>query len=197
MTTRRDPDVILAGWLDENAVPLPSETRHAIETSIRTIPQRRRPMWTPWRTLPMTTPLRLAATAFVVVILAIGAFVYFRPTAVPGVGAPSASPAASAAASGLDPSTWTETVSTEYGFTVKHPAEWSGFPEPGRTFFAGGADWGTGISVGRYPMGDAATPADWLEANCGRTFAFAAQKPDPAEGLVLVGGEVGVVADLA
>jgi hypothetical protein len=185
VSAQRDPDVVLAAWLDENAIPLPAETRHAIETAIRTIPQRRRPMGLPWRSTHMLTPLRLAAATALVVVVAVGALLVFRPTDLPGVGAPSPSPSPSASvAASLDPSTWTEYTSTEYGFTVKHPPDWAPWPEQNRIFFSGGADWGTGISVGRYPMGDASTPDAWLEANCGRAFAFAGTKPDPADGLV-------------
>ena len=35
MSARRDPDTTIAAWLDENAIPLPSETRRAIDVGPR------------------------------------------------------------------------------------------------------------------------------------------------------------------
>jgi hypothetical protein len=180
MTYQREPDAILGAWLDENAVPLPSETRHAIDVGIRSIPQRRQPSWLPRRLLPMPYPLRLAAMAIVVIAVASGAFLLLRPGADLGVGGPGdASPTPSA--SGSD-APWTSYTSPDLGFTLSHPPDWSPFPEGDRVFFSGAADWGTGISVGRYDGG--LEPDAWLAANCGRTNAFTANRPDESEGLV-------------
>ena len=41
MSAPRDPDVILAEWLDDGPVDLPSTTRRAISTAVRTTPQAR------------------------------------------------------------------------------------------------------------------------------------------------------------
>ena len=63
MNLMRDPDALIAAWLDENALPLPTETRRAIAVDVRTTPQRQRPIW-PLRRYPfMITPLRIAAVA--------------------------------------------------------------------------------------------------------------------------------------
>jgi hypothetical protein len=181
----RDPDVILGAWLDENLIPLPTETRRAIDVDIRTIPQRRRPIWLPWRYLTMSTPLRLAATALAVVVVAFGAFVFLRP-APGGVGttppASDASPTPSPS-TGADTTSWTPYTSTEYGFELRHPPEWSAFPETNRIWFSGGAEWATGATVGRYLDPDR-DPDSWLQEHCGRTNAFTGNRPDDSDGAV-------------
>ncbi|HEX5012954.1 MAG TPA: hypothetical protein VFV72_02255 [Candidatus Limnocylindrales bacterium] len=102
MNARTNPDDILAAWLDENTVPMPAPTRRAIEVGIRTIHQRRRPIWLPRRIEPMSTPLAqpavrgLAAMVTVVVVVAVGAFALFGQRT--GVGPPPPpSPTASSA----------------------------------------------------------------------------------------------------
>ena len=49
MTVQRDPDAILAAWLEEGPNRLPDATRRAIAVTTRTTHQSRRPMWLPWR----------------------------------------------------------------------------------------------------------------------------------------------------
>jgi len=71
MNVTRDPEAILAAWLDEGATDLPDATRRAILTSLPTTSQARRGPFAPWRFNPMTT-YRGLATAIVAVV-AIGA----------------------------------------------------------------------------------------------------------------------------
>ena len=52
MSAPRDPDVVLASWLDDGPADLPSSTRRAISTAVRTTPQARigpigLPAWRP------------------------------------------------------------------------------------------------------------------------------------------------------
>ncbi len=49
MTVQRDPDAILAAWLEEGPDRLPDATRRAIAVTTRTTHQSRRPRWVPWR----------------------------------------------------------------------------------------------------------------------------------------------------
>src|SRR3990172_1564770 len=41
MNIPRDPDTVLAAWLEDGPLELPRETRHAIAVGIRTVPRRR------------------------------------------------------------------------------------------------------------------------------------------------------------
>ena len=63
MITPRDPDAILGAWLDENRIPLPTETRRAIEVGVRATPQRRYRRWLPQ--LSMAIGAVVLAIAFV------------------------------------------------------------------------------------------------------------------------------------
>ena len=49
MTVKRDPDAILAAWLEEGPTGLPEPTRRAIAVSTRTTTRRAAPMWVPRR----------------------------------------------------------------------------------------------------------------------------------------------------
>ena len=44
MTVKRDPDAILAAWLEEGPTALPEPTRRAIAVTTRTTTQRRPPL---------------------------------------------------------------------------------------------------------------------------------------------------------
>ena len=52
MNVQRDPDAILAAWLDEGPTRLPDATRRAIAVTTRTTRQSRLPIWLPWRAPP-------------------------------------------------------------------------------------------------------------------------------------------------
>jgi hypothetical protein len=71
MTAQRDPDAILAAWIDEGPTDLPNVTRRAILTALPTTPQARRGFLAPRRTLPMLTPAR-AVIALVIATIAVG-----------------------------------------------------------------------------------------------------------------------------
>ncbi len=85
MTTQRDPDTILAAWLDEGPAHLPNETRRAIVEVLSTTSQARRGLFAPWRFPVMQMPARLAALAIAVVGVALVGVAF-------GVGTPHQSP---------------------------------------------------------------------------------------------------------
>ncbi|HEY3335087.1 MAG TPA: hypothetical protein VGK16_07590 [Candidatus Limnocylindrales bacterium] len=70
MSTRRDPDDILATWLEEGPTRLPHTARRAIVVDARTTRQSRRAWRAPWRFTDMNPAARIAlaimAAAFVV-----------------------------------------------------------------------------------------------------------------------------------
>jgi Tol biopolymer transport system component len=103
MTTDRDPNVLLATWLDEGPRDLPSETRRAIETAVRTMPQRRLGFGRSWRFPLVNGSLRPALLVVAILISIVGVAIYgrLRPSDQVGSGGvlPSASPSATASVS--------------------------------------------------------------------------------------------------
>jgi len=109
MNVQRDPDAILAAWLEEGPTGLPEPTRRAIAVNTRTTNQRRHPIWLPQRRpFIMNTYARLAV-AVVAIAIAVGGAAYFLtpaggrlggpPTASPSlVPSPSARPSATSTA---------------------------------------------------------------------------------------------------
>jgi Tol biopolymer transport system component len=73
MSVERDPNLLIASWLDEGPMELPPDTRRAIETAARTMPQRRRGFGRSWRLPAMNGLLRPAALVAVFLISLIGA----------------------------------------------------------------------------------------------------------------------------
>lgn len=111
MTTPRDPDEILAAWLDEGPTRLPDQTRRAISVALPTTPQRRRGWSVPWRTQPMNQTTKFALGLVAVVAIAAGGLYLTRPATAPAVGGqaspsptapptPSSAPSAGAVTSG-------------------------------------------------------------------------------------------------
>jgi hypothetical protein len=79
MSVQRDPDAILAAWLDEGPTGLPEPSRRAIAVNTRTTTQRRRPLWMPWRKPVMNTYARWAVAALAIVIAVGGAAYLLGP----------------------------------------------------------------------------------------------------------------------
>jgi hypothetical protein len=76
MNVKRDPDAILAAWLEEGPTALPEPTRRAIAVTTRTTTQRRHPLWVP-RGRPLMNTYARWAVAAIAVVLAIGGAAYF------------------------------------------------------------------------------------------------------------------------
>ena len=168
MSTRPDPDLVIASWLEDEARDGASDRLvAAIRRQLESTNQRR-PWWPAWRFRHMNMPIRFAVAAAAVVAVA-AAGIYLapgRPGSGPGgLRSPSPSPspanpqalsngpleAGSVIATGLGPS-----ESTSVTFTV--PDGWEGFagscvlPVTGTT-----APDGMGICFGEVNVG----PVSW------------------------------------
>ncbi len=128
MNVMRDPDTILAAWLEEGPNRLPDPTKRAIAVTTRTTHQTRRPMWSPWRFPPMNGYARLALGAVAVVAIALGGLYLINPAPRGGVGGPLAtpSPSASPSPSVTAPPTLTESFTSEiHGISISYPTGWT------------------------------------------------------------------------
>lgn len=128
MTAHRDPDVVVAAWLDEGPSDLPDATRRAILTSLPTTPQARRGFLAPRRLPSMDASSRIAL-AVVVASVTIGGLLFaLGPRQ--GVGPPMPSPTPSAAdgavasSSLTDTSTWLVFTSRRMGIVMRFPPYW-------------------------------------------------------------------------
>lgn len=134
MTTDRDPETILAAWLDEGPTDLPDVTRRAILTALPTTNQAWRSPIAPWR-FPFMNALTRYAGLALVALLAISGAIYLIGLH-PAAGGPGASPipttvptvAPAATAAAVDTTNWTKYTSANYGFSVGLPPTW--FPQP-------------------------------------------------------------------
>ena len=140
MNSPRESSAIVAAWLEEGPNELPESTRRAIAVDVRTTHQSRRSAWAP-RWFPRSDRLTLVAVSAVAVMALVVGGLVVRPFAsggdsnVGGVApAPSASPAPSpseAPSATPLPTTLDIPVMSElytsrrYGYSVKHPADWS------------------------------------------------------------------------
>jgi hypothetical protein len=79
MSTLRDPDMVVAAWLDDGPRRLPDQTRRAVANAIPSITQRRRGFGPPWRVPSVNGQLRLALAAAAVMVAAVGGLYLFRP----------------------------------------------------------------------------------------------------------------------
>jgi hypothetical protein len=142
MNVTRDPDAIVAAWLDEGPTDLPDATRRAIVTALPTTPQARRGLLAPWRFAYMNTFARAAGVLVAAVVL-IGAVALIAGSR-SGVGAPSPSAFPSASAATLPLPTLDATfVSPSYGYQIRYPSGWTVTP-----------------SVGSWPLGTNFGPGD-------------------------------------
>jgi hypothetical protein len=141
MSQPRDPDTIIATWLDEGPVDLPAETRRAISVGLRTQPRARRMAILGGSTMSPINRLA-AAAAIVLAVAALSAFVLSNrangPGALPSPSSsaalavtPAPSPSASASSSptptATQPSTvgWLPFTSSHYGYTIAYPPTWA------------------------------------------------------------------------
>jgi hypothetical protein len=141
MNQPRDPDAIIAMWLDDGPVELPEETRRAIAVGLRTQPRARRMAILGGSSM---SPInRLAAAA--VIVLAVGGLSIFvlanrggdsggvpspSVSAAPSAAtspSPSSSPSPAATPTATPPSTagWLPFSSSHYGYTIAYPPTWA------------------------------------------------------------------------
>src|SRR5262245_1164926 len=101
MNGQRDPDAILATWLEDGPTRLPDATRRAIAVSTATTHQARRPTWSSWRYPFMNSYAKLATAAVIVVVVGAAGLALLGPgmTGLGGRVGPSPSPSPSAAPS--------------------------------------------------------------------------------------------------
>jgi hypothetical protein len=127
MNVRRDPDAIVATWLEDGPTRLPDATKRAIAVTTRTTRQSRRPMWVPWRFPTMNGASRIALGAVAVVAVALGGLFVFNSMPGGGVGGPgpSASPSASP---GPSPALTQTFTSSRFGVSIDHPGDWITVP---------------------------------------------------------------------
>jgi hypothetical protein len=144
MSTPRDPDAILAAWLDEGPHELPEPTRRAIAVATRSSHQTRHAAGLPWRSLPMNPFARIAIAVLALTVVIGGAVYLFRPGNQVGGGPPpvaTASPAAPAAPSAapsatanetatpmptpIDTTAWIPFTSDRHGYSFDRPPDWS------------------------------------------------------------------------
>jgi hypothetical protein len=135
--------------LDDGPDTTPPATIEAVLLAVRTTPQER-DLRIPWRTTPMSNPMRLVAAFAIIVVAGVAAISLFGRS--PGVGgggtsspspsiarsspAPSSpAPSSSAAAASpqpspyvIDPATWKSYTSTVYRFSIGYPADWNVSP---------------------------------------------------------------------
>ena len=130
----RDPDAILAAWMEEGPRQLPESTRRAIAVGLRPTRQTRRVLDAPWRPNAMSPIARFAVATAAIVIVAGGAFYLLSPgnesvvgppaaasrlpSAAPTV-APSAAPDVSAS-----PNAWRTFTSARFQYRMEVPAGW-------------------------------------------------------------------------
>lgn len=169
MSVQRDPDAILAAWLEEGPSVLPEATRRAIAVNTRTNRQTRRPTWLPWRTPSMTVLARMAVAAIAIVVAFGGAAYLFAPRE--NQAAPPPSPAASTSPSSA------LFRSPLYAYSVQVPPNWTvtpatvpwpgGFqleedPADADSFLLEGSPGGASISIKAHAIPTGMTAAAWL-----------------------------------
>jgi hypothetical protein len=138
MNQPRDPDTIIATWLDEGPVDLPDETRRAISVGLRTQLRVRRMAILGGSTMFALNRVA-AAAAIVLAVVALSAFLLSNRVGGPGAtptpfasAAPSSSPpspspsiAPSPSPSSMSTAGWVTFSSSRYGYDIKIPASWT------------------------------------------------------------------------
>jgi hypothetical protein len=136
--TNRSFEHVLRDWLDSGSDRTPSTAIDAVLLAVKTTPQER-DLRIPRRFTHMAYPMRLAAAIAIVAVVGVGALTYFtfgpassfggKPTPLPTLPPePSATAARPASPNLLDTAGWTSYRSNRYGFTIKHPANWTERP---------------------------------------------------------------------
>jgi hypothetical protein len=189
MTTARDPDDRILAWLAEGPTSLPTSTARAIEVAAQATPQHRRTPVPRWKgPNPMHVPKGLAVAAALVIavvggllLASPGTFGPVAPTSSPSPSpspsmssSPPPSPSPTPSAPAASPAVYT---SSQYGFTVEHPAAWrptpateawdGGMVGPGSAsldqFYAPPTGVGvTFVGIGAQPLPDGMDATAWM-----------------------------------
>jgi hypothetical protein len=138
MTAKRDPDAILAAWLEEGPTALPEPTRRAIAVTTRTTTQRRRPIWMPRRRPTMNLYARWAIAAIAILVSVGGALYFLAPAGGEVGGPPTSAPTPSASTSVIASVTPAATRSSTPFLLAKegfiYPGAWAPAFDPAFTF---------------------------------------------------------------
>jgi hypothetical protein len=130
----RDPDSVLAAWLDDGPTDLPDVTRRAILTALPTTPQARRGLLAPRRSTHMSMFARGVAVLIVAVVAIGTAALLAGPRSGVGGPSPSSVPSPSSSFASSTPSTSASApplptldatfVSRSYGYQIRYPTGW-------------------------------------------------------------------------
>ena len=129
MSPQRDPDTILAAWLDEGPAELPDVTRRAILGALPTTPQARRGPLAPRRFFPMSILVRATIAVAATLVVVAGGFSLLGGR--PGVGGASPSPAATPrqlSSPMPEPPLGGTFTSSLYDYIVHYPSAWRTTP---------------------------------------------------------------------
>ncbi|HXU85765.1 MAG TPA: hypothetical protein VN773_08160 [Verrucomicrobiae bacterium] len=207
MNQPRDPDAIIATWLDDGPIDLPDETRRAIAVGLRTQPRARR-MALPgaWSTSPVDR--LFAAAAIILAVGGVSVVVLVNRAGGPGATpAPSVSATPSRAASSEAFPAMTQTfTSPQYGYSIRFPADWTS--TPGTTLWSPD-DWGisgspqdpfdilqgaAGEPLFRSASGlmpDRSVVDDWITQHLTFSDVAACSPPRNTLEVVIIGGQSG------
>ncbi len=129
MNTNHDFDRTAQAWLAEGPDRLPDRVLDAVVDEIH-LTRQRRVIRVPWRFPPMSTPVRLASAAIVVVVgLAVGASVLGRPPSnIGGPATPPPSPTSTPVSTPVPPvvpsSVLVKFSSAAYEYSIDYPSNW-------------------------------------------------------------------------
>jgi hypothetical protein len=173
-------------FLAEGSDRTSAATIAAVLLAVRTTPQER-DLRIPWRTAPMSNPMRLVAAIAVIVVVGVAASNLFGRS--PGIGGVGSSPSPAVTPSPAPPTpspqasptprtaSWMTYTSDRYGFSIGHPSDWTerpairawappvdpmttateGFVAPGATVLV--SAWSVAVAPG--------TSAEaWIQAYC-------------------------------
>ena len=205
MTQPRDPDAIIATWLDEGPNDLPADTRRAIMVGLRTQPRTRQ--MAILRGLPMLPVNRVVAAAVLLVVGGWSVFVLSNRPAGTGVApapsssaapSPSPSPSDSASPEASIPVMTQAFTSATFGYSIRYPPDWiatarsKNGPRPGDeadTFDpVGGGGAFRALSV---VMPDGVVVDDWISQNLTYSDKADCARPRNTLEVVTIDGHAG------
>jgi hypothetical protein len=175
MSDNREFERAVDGWLASGSDRTPAPVIDAVLFAVKTTAQERDPRIS-WRTPTMSLPMRLVAGIALVAVLGVGALTVMRPGVGPGgvatltpppspspTLAPSPTPSLAAAPSPIDTTGWTTYASSQYGFKIGHPADWTEVPASRAwSFKADSNDWlSPGMDAFFTPIGEGVRVSAW------------------------------------